>query len=116
MLLLIGFKETELAILKENLAFDLYPISDAARSILLQEVIDNIEQYTGDSLWHEQKFVLMHDLDNEGIKHTLSVFKKLGMRDVIFATTTPTSLSWTLENLLKELIEEHEYFRKQKGR
>ena len=116
MLLLIGFKESELAILKESLAFDLYPISESARSILLQEVIGNIEQYTGDSLWHEQKFVLMHELTNDDIKNVLSVFKKLGMRDVIFATTTPTSLSWTLENLLKELLEEHEYFRKQKGR
>ena len=56
----------------------------------------------------------MHDISNESVKEIIRKVRSLGIKEIIFATTTPTSLSWMLEDLLKELIREDEYFRKLK--
>ena len=116
MLILIGFRESEIETLREHHLGVIYSVGAGAKKASVMDIVNDIEKFTGDGAWHERKFVIMHGLDNEGIKNTLSVFKNLGLRDVIFATTTPTSLTWTLENLLNELIEEHEYFKRQKSR
>ncbi len=56
----------------------------------------------------------MHGIPNEKVKEVMERVRLLGILDVIFATTTPTSLTWKLEDLLNELIREDEYFRKLK--
>ena len=117
MLIFIGFGDKELDKIKKYIdASDIFSINSASKAVSLGEIINNIEKYAGDGTWHMQKFVLMHGLTNKDIKNVLSVFKQLGMKDVIFATTTPTSLNWTLQHLLDELVEEHEYFKKRRAR
>lgn len=117
MLIFIGFGDEELDKIKKYIDIsDIFSINSASKTVLVSEIINNIEKYVGDGNWHTQKFVLMHELTNQDIKNVLSVFKQLGMKDVIFATTTPTSLNWTLQRLLDELIEEHEYFKNRRAR
>ncbi len=117
MILLIGFEKEDIDRIKDSLKdSEVFTLSQDSRNVVLKDIIENVGGYLGDCNWSDTKFVLMHDIDNEGIKRTLSVFKNLEMRDAIFATTTPTSLTWKLNDLLNELIEEHEYFKKQKDR
>ncbi|WP_366513790.1 DUF3783 domain-containing protein [Thermococcus aggregans] len=67
--------------------------------------------FEGSGNWHWRKFIIMHNLSNKNISKVIKVLRSHGING-IFATTTPTSLTWKLEDLLNELIREDEYFRR----
>lgn len=60
-----------------------------------------------------KKVVLLHNFDKQEILKSMKLLKELfNGEDIIFASTTPTSLQWKLEDLLEELHQEHEEFKK----
>lgn len=115
MILVIGFEKEELSKLKNILSdFKIYGIPEYCRDWVVEEVIEKAPSFKANSNWHWRKFILMHGIPNEKVKEVMERVRLLGILDVIFATTTPTSLTWKLEDLLNELIREDEYFRKLK--
>lgn len=54
--------------------------------------------------------VVLHGYTNEEALTVMRAIKALGLgaSDTAFATTTPTSIGWTVEDLLLHLSEEHE--------
>ncbi len=115
-LFLIGIIDENIILeLRHRLGMDVFIVKESARGSLVEDVVNNPESFKGKKVWHSRKFVLMHNLSNSEIKSVLSVFKSLGLKDVIFATTTETSLKWKLEDLLLELIKEDEYFKNRKA-
>lgn len=60
----------------------------------------------------ERKVVLLHNFEKQDILKIMKLIKEAFNEDIIFASTTPTSLKWTVEDLLEELNKEHEEFRK----
>ncbi|MFN3692117.1 MAG: DUF3783 domain-containing protein [Fervidobacterium sp.] len=60
-----------------------------------------------------KKVILLHNFDKQEILKSMKLLKELfSGEDIIFASTTPTSLQWKLEDLLQELHQEHEEFKK----
>jgi hypothetical protein len=112
MIFLIGFTEDEVKLIRD--AFEgvpVYEIPSYCRDWVLGEVIEKAESLEGSGNWHERKFFLMHNLSNEEVKEALRKMKSLGFRGVIYATTTPTSLTMKLDELIEEWLEEDAYFR-----
>ncbi|MCX7653934.1 MAG: DUF3783 domain-containing protein [Fervidobacterium sp.] len=62
----------------------------------------------------EKKVVLLHNFEEQDILRVMKLLKEAFNEEIIFATTTPTSLKWTVETLLMELNKEHEEFKKLK--
>jgi len=60
----------------------------------------------------ERKVVLLHNFEKQDILKIMKLIKEAFNEEIIFASTTPTSLKWTVEDLLEELNKEHEEFRK----
>ncbi|AHL22255.1 DUF3783 domain-containing protein [Thermococcus nautili] len=108
-LLLIGFTEDEIERIAE-LGYPVLPVPEHFRKLTLAEILERTTE-GGNLDWAGERFVIMHGLDNEGIKRVINEVRKLAEGRVIFATTTETNLKWTLEELLDELRREDEYFR-----
>jgi len=89
--------------------YPVLPVPEHFKELKVEEILERKE--TGNLDWAEGRFVIMHGLDNEGIKRVIDEVRKLAEGRVIFATTTETNLKWTLEELLEELRREDEYFR-----
>lgn len=123
MIFLIGFEEDEVGLIKGTLrGYEIHEIPEYCRDWVLQEIVDKAERLEGSGNWHGRKFLIMHDLENHEVKDVITKVKALKVGRVIFATTTPTSLLWKLEDLANELIKEDERFqqlhmmKKQRGR
>ncbi|USG99148.1 DUF3783 domain-containing protein [Thermococcus argininiproducens] len=115
MILVIGFEKEEFSRIKEMLdEFEVYEVPEYCRDWIIEEVVEKAPSFEGSGNWHWRKFIIMHDIPNESVKEVIGRVRSLGIKEIIFATTTPTSLSWMLEDLLKELIREDEYFRRLK--
>lgn len=66
--------------------------------------------------WNMQrKVVLLHNFEKQDILKIMKLIKENFNEDIIFASTTSTSLKWTVEDLLEELNKEHEEFKKLKN-
>ena len=60
------------------------------------------------------KVIIFHGIDNEEVISLMRLIKNTtdSPKDFIFAVTTEQSLEWRVKDLIKELEEEHEYFKK----
>jgi hypothetical protein len=106
---LIGFSEEEIDRIRSALGdVSVLGIPQECLTWKLRDVVEN--RPDGRSDWHERKFLIMHG-DNEFIKRVISEVKALSLGRIIFVSTTPVSLERTLDDLIKEWIEEDEYFR-----
>ena len=109
---LIGFEKEEVERIRNVLeGVHVHEIPEYCRDWVLQEIIEKAEELRGGGNWHVRKFLLMHDVSNNDVKGIIRKVKALKLGRIIFATTTPASLSWQLEELIKEWLEEDEYFR-----
>lgn len=112
MIFLIGFSEDEVKLIRDAFAeVPVYEIPSYCRDWVLSEIIEKADSLEGSGNWHERKFFLMHNLSNDEVKEALGKMKSLGFRGVIYATTTPTSLTMKLDELIEEWLEEDAYFR-----
>ncbi|NJE04637.1 DUF3783 domain-containing protein [Thermococcus sp. M36] len=110
--LLIGFGRSEVEAVKGAFQdMDVVEVPEYCRDWVVSEIVEKAGELSGSSDWHLRKFVIMHGLDNEAIKGVIRAVKGLNLGRIIFATTTETSLTWRLEDLLNELIKEDEYFK-----
>ncbi|WP_448375407.1 DUF3783 domain-containing protein [Fervidobacterium sp.] len=61
----------------------------------------------------EQKVVILHGFDKSEILKVMKLIKEnFQGEDLIFASTTSTSLTWKVKELIDELKKEHEEFKK----
>lgn len=115
MILLIGFDDEEVEAIRKALGeHHVYGIPQYCRDWVLQEIVEKAPGLEGDCNWHARKFLLMHDVP--GVKEILKKVKGLNLGRIIFATTTPISLTRRLEDLIGEWIEEDEYFQELRRR
>ena len=114
MLLLIGFPESEVKKIKEEMGEEIYAVDDELRDVKLKEIIKMIKKREEKDYGRlgEQRIVLMHNIPKENIPKIMKKIKEAVPFHIIFATTTPTSLDWSLDELIHELIEEDLYFSK----
>ena len=109
--LLVGFEEIEvegIRILLGGLGeVKAVPRSQADWSV--EEIVESGEEGRCD--WRDRRFVIIHE-GEDMIREVINRIKFLDLGSIIFATTTPTSLKWSLSKLLDELEAEDEYFKK----
>ncbi|WP_148883614.1 DUF3783 domain-containing protein [Thermococcus aciditolerans] len=110
-ILVVGFMPDEVEKLRKALPVPVFEVPEYCRDWVVSEVVDKAEELSGSSYWHLRKFVIMHDVEDETLKGIIGTVKSLDIGRVIFATTTETSLTWKLEDLLNELMAEDEYFK-----
>ncbi|ABS60415.1 MULTISPECIES: DUF3783 domain-containing protein [Fervidobacterium] len=62
-----------------------------------------------------RKVVLLHNFEKSEILKLMKAVKEtFPGEEIIFASTTPTSLEWKVKDLIDELNKEHEEFKKMK--
>jgi len=106
---LIGFSWEEVELLRSAFSgMGVYEIPRGCLDWTLGKVIEKKPPGRGD--WHERKFLVIHG-DNETIKFVISKVRPMKLGRVIFVSTTPVSVSRRLDDLIREWIEEDEYFR-----
>ncbi|SHN58678.1 DUF3783 domain-containing protein [Fervidobacterium gondwanense] len=63
-----------------------------------------------------EKIIIMHGFEKPEILQLMRVVKEnFQGEELIFASTTPTSLTWKVQDLIEELKSEHEEFKKIKA-
>lgn len=80
--------------------------------ILLSDIINNKPKELDNSeetLSEDNSFIIFHNADGQTINAMINNFK-INCKSCVFATTTDTNLSWTLRELLAELVKEHKRF------
>ncbi|SHH39095.1 DUF3783 domain-containing protein [Thermosipho atlanticus] len=61
----------------------------------------------------EKSFIILHGFKDVEIKKAIKVLKEnFPDKELIFATSTPTNMKWSLEVLLRELEKEYEEMKK----
>ncbi|WP_456365642.1 DUF3783 domain-containing protein [Thermococcus sp.] len=106
---IIGFSGEEVELLRSALlGIGVHEIPKGCLDWTLGEVIE--KKPSGRGNWHERKFLVIHG-DNETIKFVISKVRAMKLGRVIFVSTTPISLGRRLDDLIREWIEEDEYFR-----
>ncbi len=103
-ILLIGFTPDEVDRIKGK-GLPAYPISQEARMFTVREIIAEPGRYSGDALWTSGKYAIIHGFDGSQIPDILNTINTIAGGKVNFATTTETSVEWTLSYLLKEIGE-----------
>jgi len=108
LLVLIGFSEEEI---KKLAGLDnVLPVSSDNLNMLLGEFLTAPPEGEYKKV-EGSRIVIMHDIPKEKIGATMRSVRSAVAGHVIFATTTPTSLTWKIKDLIEELEEEDRYFR-----
>ncbi len=114
MLLLVGFTEEEIRVIKKRIREKIMVLREGDKDRVLEDIIKS-ESSRGARRLGEDRFVIMHDVPRERISEVMRGLREIVPFHIIFATTTPTSLQWKLNELLQELKEEDLYFSRQRG-
>lgn len=110
MILLVGFSDEEVRMLEEALDEEVFSLGEGALEKEVSEIVTSPGRYRG-TCDVGGRFLLMHNMPAERVRQVLKSVSSLAGGRLIPATTTPTSLSWKLRDLLEELRREDEYFR-----
>ncbi len=63
-----------------------------------------------------RKIILLHNFEKSEILKLMKAVKEtFPAEEIIFASTTPTSLEWKVKDLIDELNKEHEEFKKMRN-
>jgi len=62
----------------------------------------------------EERVVMLHGFDRDEMMKAIRAMKSVveDPQGIAFSVTTPTNVKWTIEDLIKEVREEHEYMQK----
>ncbi len=108
MIILIGFEENEAKAIED--IDEVYMVSASLMDWKLSEIISkkpNVTYLKADT----SRIVILHGVENRKISPMIREIRSRLTDHIIFATSTPTSMKWTLKDLVKELEEEDAYFR-----
>ena len=113
MIFSIGFSSEEINEIREHLSDqEIFEVPEHCNEWKIEKIVSEAENLDGDGDWHDKKFILMHGIDDDKVKDVLDSIKLLGFREAIFATTTPTSLTWELSKAIDEWLREDEIHKK----
>ena len=101
-ILLVGFTGDEVERIR-SMGLPAYGISQDARMFVLREILLNPGNFEGDSTWTRGRYAIIHGFRGEEIGSVLRAISSSAEGEVNFTTTTPTSLEWTLNYVLKEM-------------
>ena len=89
-------------------------VTDAHAGSLISEVLA-LEDNTGWAIGSElPRAVIMSGVTQNELHLLMSGSRQAGMKPPLWATLTPTSETWTVQDLLKELSAEHQAMQKKK--
>ena len=89
-------------------------VTDAHAGSLISEVLA-LEDNTGWKFGSElPRAVIMSGVTQNELHLLMSGSRQAGMKPPLWATLTPTSETWTVQDLLKELAAEHQAMQKKK--
>ncbi len=89
-------------------------VTDAHAGSLISEVLA-LEDNTGWKFGSElPRAVIMSGVTQNELHLLMSGSRQAGMKPPLWATLTPTSETWTVQDLLKELAAEHQAMQKRK--
>ncbi len=89
-------------------------VTDAHAGSLISEVL-TIEDNTGWEIGSElPRAVIMSGVTQNELHLLMSGSRQAGMKPPLWATLTPTSETWTVQDLLKELAAEHQAMQQKK--
>ena len=112
MIFLIGFEESTAK--KVSALLPVYLISYELLNTKIGDIIrdkPNVDTYRKIECG---KIVLMHGISKENLIQVIHKIRNISGKDIIFATTTPTSLNWTVKSLIDELEKEDDFFHRNK--
>lgn len=77
--------------------------------------IENTEENKEEDYLNKQ-VVLMHGFTREEVFTILRAVKSISDNpsDIAFATSTPNNIEWKLKDIIKDVREDHEYYKNQK--
>lgn len=108
-ILIFGFNGEEQKSLSELAATNDLPkfkfIDESMAKMKVKNIVEGIKLTTENRMKEKEKVILFNNLEDDELEKCITVFKDK-FQNVIFAVTTPTSIEWTFEKLLKNLIEE----------
>ena len=116
-LLITGFTEDEKAVLSKFVKEIEFPafveISPNQFQLTLAEILKG-KPGSGEGKPLTERLIIFHNFQRSEIAAFISVYKTLNLPRPLFAAVTPYSINWTLEKLLRDLVEERNEIAAQK--
>ena len=111
--LLIGFDDNEIERMRLE-GIPVHPISENGRYVRILDILRDPDTYEGNSSWKGERFALLHAFLPQDLPPLMERIREIGRGPVIFASTTETSIQWSLDHLLNQLSEEDRIFKGEK--
>lgn len=120
MILIYGLNEQETNAFKKIASEYNLPkhkiIKNDMGKMTIKDILDGLNLEVFNANLPEEKVILFSNFTDAELKYTINLIRKTFSFSPILAVITPTSIEWTFENLLEHLIEEREWFKKQKNK
>lgn len=120
MILIYGLNEQETNTFKKIASEYNLPkhkiIKNDMGKMTIRDILNGLDLQVFNVNLAEEKVILFSNFTDAQLKYTINLIRETFTFSPILAVITPTSIEWTFQNLLEHLIEEREWFKKQKNK
>lgn len=120
MILIYGLNEQEISEFKKITSEYNLPkhkiIKNDMGKMTVRDILNGLNLKVFNVNLPEEKIILFNNFTDIQLKYTINLIRETFTFSPILAVITPTSIEWTFESLLEHLIEEREWFKKQKNK
>ncbi|GFP78069.1 DUF3783 domain-containing protein [Clostridium fungisolvens] len=81
----------------------------------IKDLISGLKFETVDKALPQEKVLIFNNFEDKELQEYIKIVRAI-VKESILAVVTPTSSEWTFSYLIEHLIEEREWYKKQKGR
>lgn len=117
LIMIFGFDNEEQKEIKDIITANQLPtqkiIEDNMNNMKIKDIIQGFNIPTENTIKQKEKVILFNNLDDMELEKSITVFREQ-FQNIIFAVTTPTSIEWTFEKLLSDLIAEKRWVESRK--
>jgi len=112
--LIYGFNEDERSLIINEINSNYKTVDESMGKMKLRDILSGLKFEVYNCNFPNERLILFNNFEDVELNETIKKIKMKIQPAPIFAIITDTSIDWTLEYLLEHLVEEREWYRKQR--
>lgn len=118
LMLVYGFNEDDISRLKDACIENKLPqykiVNENMGKMKLRDIIHGLKLEVEDLNMPQEKVIIFNNFSDNELENSIKELKGIFKPIPIMAVVTETSIDWSFEYLIEHLVEEREWYRKQK--
>ncbi|WP_298842636.1 DUF3783 domain-containing protein [Clostridium sp.] len=98
-------------LVKQNI-FPCRVIEKNMGNVTIREVLQDIKKINGNTQLPKEKLLIFSNFEDKELYQLIDDIRQIKSSDTILAAVTPTSINWTVNYLMHQLVAEREAYKK----